>query len=67
MMPEWHHSNFSRAIYALPESTKKKVLNQVPGPPKTRPNSAGLIFSLITLIAVNVKLIFASRIDTIKI
>ena len=26
MMPEWHHSYFSRTIYALPESTKKKSL-----------------------------------------
>ena len=26
MMPEWHHSDFSRTIYALPESTKKKSL-----------------------------------------
>ena len=24
MMPEWHHSDFSRTVYALPESTKKK-------------------------------------------
>ena len=24
MMPEWHHSNFSRTTYALPESIKKK-------------------------------------------
>ena len=26
MMPEWHHSDFSRTIYVLPESTKKKSL-----------------------------------------
>ena len=26
MMPEWHHSELSRRIYALPESTKKKTL-----------------------------------------
>ena len=26
MMPEWHHSDFSRTMYALPESTKKKSL-----------------------------------------
>ena len=25
LMPKWHHSDFSRAIYALPESTKKKI------------------------------------------
>ena len=42
-MPEWHHSDFSRTIYALPESTKKKVKNQVTGPPKIRTNSTGLI------------------------
>jgi len=24
MMPEWHHSDFSRTMYALQESTKKK-------------------------------------------
>ena len=45
MMPEWHHSDFSRSMYVLPESTKKKLYNQVPGPPKIRPNSAGLLFS----------------------
>ena len=26
MMPEWHHSDFLRTMYALPESTKKKSL-----------------------------------------
>ena len=26
MMPGWHHSDFSRTMYALPESTKKKSL-----------------------------------------
>ena len=25
MMPEWHHSDSSRTLYTLPESTKKKV------------------------------------------
>ena len=29
-------------MYAIPEPTKKKKENQVSGPPKIRPNSAGL-------------------------
>ena len=33
---------FLRTIYALPESTKKNIKNLVLGPPKIRPNSAGL-------------------------
>ena len=43
MMPEWHHLDLLRTMYVLPESTKKKLLNQVPGPPKIHPNSAGLV------------------------
>ena len=27
MMPEWHHSDFLRTLYPLPESTKKKLLH----------------------------------------
>ena len=40
MMPERHHSDYSRTMYALPELIKK--INQVPGPPTIRSNSAAL-------------------------
>ena len=35
--------DFLRTMYALPKSTKKTVSNQVSGPSKIRPKSAGLV------------------------
>ena len=37
MMPEWHHSDFSRTMCALPESTKKKSLKSSSRPPLNSP------------------------------
>ena len=45
MMPDLHHSDYSMTMYALPESTKKRSLKQVPGPPKIRHHSAGLVLN----------------------
>ena len=47
-------------MYVLPESTKKKK-NQVPGPPKIRPNTAGLNISILVLILSKLSILIGSK------